>query len=38
MGREENVAHFAYKDVFYTINATMSEEEFKDFLKNLYFF
>ena len=37
-GREENVAHFAYKDVFYTINATMSEEEFKDFLKNLYFF
>ena len=37
-GREENVAHFAYKDVFYTINATMSEEDFKDFLKNLYFF
>ena len=37
-GKEENVAHFVYKDVFYTINTTMSEEEFKDFLKNLYFF
>lgn len=37
-GKEENVAHFVYKDVFYTINTTMSGEEFKDFLKNLYFF
>ena len=36
-GKEEYVAHFVYNDVFYTINATMSEKEFKEFLKNLYF-
>ncbi len=37
-GKEEYVARFTYEGVFYTINATMSEEEFKEFLKNLYFF
>lgn len=36
-GKEEYVAQFVYNDVFYTINATMSEKEFKEFLKNLYF-
>ena len=35
-GKEEYVARFTYEGVFYTINATMSE--FKEFLKNLYFF
>ena len=29
-GKEEYVAQFVYNDVFYTINATMSEKEFKD--------
>lgn len=33
-GKEEYVARFTYEGVFYTINATMSEEEFKEFLKN----
>lgn len=37
-GKGEYVARFTYEGVFYTINATMSEEEFKEFLKNLYFF
>ena len=37
-GNEENVAQFAYEDVFYTINTTMEEADFKEFLKNLYFF
>ena len=37
-GNKENVAHFTYKDVFYTINTTMNEEKFKELLKNLYFF
>lgn len=37
-GKEEYVARFTYEGVFYTINTTMSEEEFKEFLKNLYFF
>ena len=36
-GKEEYVAQFVYNDVFYTINATMSEKEFKEFLKKLYF-
>lgn len=37
-GNEENVAQFAYEDVFYTINTTMEEADFKELLKNLYFF
>lgn len=37
-GKEEYVARFTYEGVFYTMNTTMSEEEFKEFLKNLYFF
>ena len=37
-GKKEKVAHFTYKDVFYTINTTMTEEKFEEFLKNLYFF
>ena len=37
-GNEENVAQFTYEDVFYTINATMEEDDFKELLKNLYFF
>ena len=37
-GNEENVAQFAYEDVFYTINATMKEADFKELLNNLYFF
>ena len=37
-GKEENVAQFAYEDVFYTINTTMEEADFKELLKNLYFF
>ena len=36
-GNEENVAQFAYEDVFYTINATMKEADFKELLNNLYF-
>ena len=36
-GNEENVAQFAYEDVFYTINTTMEEADFKELLKNLYF-
>lgn len=35
---KENVAQFIYKDVFYTINTTMDENNFKDLLKSLYFF
>lgn len=35
---KENVAQFIYKDVFYTINTTMDENNFKEFLKFLYFF
>ena len=37
-GNEENVARFSYEDVFYTINATMKEADFKELLNNLYFF
>ena len=37
-GNKENIAQFIYEDVFYTINATMDEDEFKELLKNLYFF
>lgn len=37
-GNEENIAQFTYEDVFYTINATMEEADFKELLKNLYFF
>ena len=37
-GNEENIAQFTYEDVFYTINATMEEDDFKELLKNLYFF
>lgn len=37
-GNEENVAQFVYEDVFYTINTTMEEADFKELLKNLYFF
>ena len=37
-GKKEKVAHFTYIDVFYTINTTMTEEKFEEFLKNLYFF
>ena len=37
-GNKENIAQFTYEDVFYTINATMDEDEFKELLKNLYFF
>lgn len=37
-GNEENVAQFAYEDVFYTINTTMEEADFKELFKNLYFF
>ena len=37
-GKKEKEAHFTYKDVFYTINTTMTEEKFEEFLKNLYFF
>ena len=35
---KENVAQFIYKDVFYTINTTMDENNFKELLKSLYFF
>ena len=35
---KKNIAQFIYEDVFYTINATMDEDEFKELLKNLYFF
>ena len=35
---KENVAQFIYKDVFYTINTTMDENNFKELLKFLYFF
>lgn len=35
---KENVAQFIYKDVFYTINTTMDEKNFKELLKSLYFF
>ena len=35
-GNKENIAQFIYEDVFYTINATMDEDEFKELLKNLY--
>lgn len=37
-GNEENVAQFAYENVFYIINTTMEEADFKELLKNLYFF
>ena len=37
-GNKENIAQFTYEDVFYTINTTMTEEKFEEFLKNLYFF
>ena len=37
-GNEENVAQFAYEDVFYTINTTMEEADFKELLNNLDFF
>ena len=37
-GNKENIAQFIYEDVFNTINATMDEDEFKELLKNLYFF
>lgn len=37
-GNKENIAQFTYEDVFYTVNATMDEDEFKELLKNLYFF
>lgn len=33
---KENVAQFIYKDVFYTINTTMDENNFKELLKSLY--
>lgn len=36
-GTEEWVAQFNYRDAFYTLNAVMNEEEFKNLLKNLYF-
>ena len=35
---KENVAQFIYKDVFYTINTSMDENNFKELLKSLYFF
>ena len=35
---KENVAQFIYKDVFYTINTTMDENNFNELLKSLYFF
>ena len=35
---KENVAQFIYKDVFYSINTTMDENNFKELLKSLYFF
>ena len=35
---KENVAQFIYKDVFYKINTTMDENNFKELLKSLYFF
>ena len=35
---KENVAQFIYNDVFYTINTTMDENNFKELLKSLYFF
>ena len=34
-GSKENIAQFEYKDVFYILNTTMEEEEFKKILKNL---
>lgn len=34
---KENVAQFIYKDVFYTINTTMDENNFKELLKSLYY-
>ena len=37
-GSEENIARFKYEDVFYILNTTMKEEEFKKILKNLFFF
>lgn len=37
-GTEEWVAQFNYGGAFYTLNAVMSEEDFKNILKNLYFF
>ena len=36
-GTEEWVAQFNYRDAFYTLNAVMNEEEFKNLLNNLYF-
>ena len=35
-GSEENIAQFKYEDVFYILNTTMKEEEFKKILKNLF--
>ena len=37
-GTEEWVAQYNYKDAFYTLNTIMSEGDFKNILKNLYFF
>ena len=36
-GTKEWVAQFNYRDAFYTLNAVMNEEEFKNLLNNLYF-
>lgn len=36
-GTEEWGAQFNYRDAFYTLNAVMNEEDFKNILKNLYF-
>lgn len=36
-GTEENVAQFVYNDAFYVLNASISANDFKNLLKNLYF-
>lgn len=34
----KTLQQFKYEDVFYILNTTMKEEEFKKILKNLFFF
>lgn len=37
-GSIENIAKFEYKDVYYSLNATMNEQDFENIVKNLYFY
>ena len=37
-GNIENIAKFKYKDVYYSLNATMEEQKFENILNNLYFY